>query len=491
MNSSVQPLLGSDIAAFVFAVLALLFFVLWRRDQERGMVWLAGAYAVLACRYAFDAQMLTTDVRVQPMSAFLLGVGGLLLNCGLLYYLASPASPQRWRLALVAALALIVPLSMLFGVLITRPWVHVPYALSLGVVVLASFEAARREPKAGHVWLALGMLAIPAVMIASTVLKGNSVDVRYYIMPPGLFFGIMLLTVSVLRRSRALQAEIAQRQDAERSLTALNASLEATVASRTADLQNMVAGLESFNRSVSHDLQGSLGGMAGLARVAQDAVQPDSCDLALARRLLPMIVSEAERSAALVTALLTLARVGDQHVHKTALDLHVLMDEVIASLTLGKPAAALPRFVINALPPVYADINLLRPALNNLIGNAVKFCGYRPQGAVDVRAWVDAATRETIIEVRDNGIGFCAGSAAQLFQPFVRLHGQDFAGHGVGLSIVRRAVERQGGRVWAESELGAGASFFLALPSPPVARPTVAQTLPPEARKTVALQAAE
>ena len=490
MNFSQQPLQGSDIAAFVFAVLALLFFVLWRRDQERGMVWLAGAYAVLACRYALDAQMLTTDVLVQPMSAVLLGVGGLLLNCGLLYYLASPRNPQRWRLTLVIALALIMPLLMLFGVLITRPWAHLPYALSLVLVVQATFEAARREPQAGHIWLALGMLAIPAVMVVSTVLKGNSVGVRYYIMPPALFFGIMLLTVSVLRRSRALQAEIAQRQDAERSLTALNASLEATVASRTADLQNMVAGLESFNRSVSHDLQGSLGGMAGLARVAQDAVQPESCDLALARRVLPLIVTEAERSTELVSALLTLARVGDQHVNKTAVDLNTLTQEVIASVSLGKLGAALPRFIINALPSVHADINLLRPALSNLIGNAVKFCGYRPQGSVDVLARVDAATKETIIQVRDNGIGFCDTSAGKLFQPFVRLHGQDFAGHGVGLSIVRGAVERQGGRVWAESELGKGASFFLALPSGVAVAPILAPTPIPALPKAVALQAA-
>ena len=135
------------------------------------MVWLAGAYAVLACHYALDAQMLPTDARVHPMSAFLLGVGGLLLNCGLLHYLASPRNPQRWRLTLVVALALIVPRLMVLGVSIFRPWAQVPYSLSLVLVVLATFEAARREPKAGHTWLAVGMFAIPTVMIASTVLS--------------------------------------------------------------------------------------------------------------------------------------------------------------------------------------------------------------------------------------------------------------------------------------------------------------------------------
>ncbi len=254
---------------------------------------------------------------------------------------------------------------------------------------------------------------------------------------------------------------------AEQALTALNASLEATVASRTADLQNIVAGLESFNRNVSHDLKGSLGGMARLARVAQDAVQSIGGDLAVARRVLPLIVAEAERSTELVSTLLTLARVSDLKVHKSAVDLNALIHEVIASMALVKPNVALPRFIVSTLPLVHADINLLRPALTNLIGNAVKFCGYRPQGCVDVQGRVDAATKEAIIQVRDNGIGFSGDSAGKLFQPFTRLHGDDFSGHGVGLSIVRRAIERQGGRVWAESKSGSGASFFFSLPGEP------------------------
>ena len=113
---------------------------------------------------------------------------------------------------------------------------------------------------------------------------------------------------------------------------------------------------------------------------------------------------------------------------------------------------------------MHADINLLRPALTNLIGNAVKFCGYRPQGCVDVQGRVDPVTHEVVVQVRDNGIGFCGDTAGQLFQPFTRLHGDDFSGHGVGLSIVRCAIERQGGRAWAESKSGSGASLFFSLP---------------------------
>jgi signal transduction histidine kinase len=465
MDFSRQPLQGSDIAAFVFAALALLFVVLWRRDRERGMGWLAIAYALLAVQYAINDVTLPTDARVNPVATTVLAIGGAALNCGLMYYLASPLYPKRWQLAVAVLPPLLPALCVLFTITLYRPWSFLPYAISLCMVIEAALEAARREPRAGHGWLALGMLAVPITLAVTIGWSSDSFYVRYYVLPPAIFFGLMLLTVSLLRRSKALEDENMRRTQAEQALTAVNASLEATVASRTADLQNIVAGLESFNRSISHDLQGSLGGMAGLARVAQDAVQPYGGDLTVARRVLPLIVAEAERSTELVGTLLTLARVSDQHVRKTTVDMNALTQEVIASMAQVKPNAAMPRFIVSELPTVHADINLLRPALTNLIGNAVKFCGYRPQGCVDVLGRVDALTGETIIQVRDNGIGFCGETATGLFQPFTRLHGDDFAGHGVGLSIVRRAIERQGGRVWAESKSGSGASFFFSLPA--------------------------
>lgn len=189
-----------------------------------------------------------------------------------------------------------------------------------------------------------------------------------------------------------------------------------------------------------------------------------------------------------MTALLTLARVGDQAVTKKQVDLNALTQEAIASATLAKSAEKQPRFIVGQLPPLHADAALLRPALTNLLGNAIKFCGYRPDGCVEVQARVGSDAQETIIQVRDNGVGFLAASANELFQPYARLHGDEFAGHGVGLSIVRRAVERQGGRVWAESELGKGASFFFSLPNVPTAE---VSALPPEfaeVKQAVALQ---
>jgi signal transduction histidine kinase len=475
-----RPLLATDIAAFVYLLLSVLFFVLWRRDREPGMGWLGSAYLLLTLIYAYPSAMMFADSRVHPIGGFLGGLANAALSCGIIYFLSSPGAPRRWLVMVAVTGCLFVPAALLLGFGLRHPWVRLPLIVTCIAIVIAAYDAFAKTEK-GQRWVVgavLGsMLAFPLTYTSALAAGVDVANARLYILFPGLLFGLLLLSVSMVRRSYALAAENRKRVNAEHALIAANASLEATVAHRTADLQNIVAGLESFNRSVSHDLQGSLGGMAGLARIAQDAVRPESCDLALARRVLPMIVKEAERSTELVTALLTLARVGDQHVSKTTVDLNALTQEVIASITLVKRDAALPRFVVNALPLVHADINLLRPALTNLISNAVKFCGYRPQGCVDVLARADATTQETIIQVRDNGIGFCAATASELFQPFARLHGQDFAGHGVGLSIVRRAIERQGGRVWAESELGKGASFFLALPSLPTELPTMARTL--------------
>jgi len=330
------------------------------------------------------------------------------------------------------------------------------------VLVFAALKAARGERSAGHEAIAFGMASLPVFLVLLLLGGLDSFYVRYYAVIPELSFGLILLTVSLLRRRRALEQEIERRNEAEQALTVLNASLEETVSQRTADLQNIVSALESFNRNVSHDLRGSLSGMSGLAHAANEALKNN--DTSVARRVLPLIANQAEQSSELVYALLTLARVGDHDMKKAQVDLNKLTEEVIASAALIKPASVMPRFIVSTLPPVYADASLLRPALTNLIGNAVKFCGYRPDACVEVLA--EADDRETIVQVRDNGIGFAHDQAATLFEPFKRLHGPDFVGHGVGLSIVRRAVERQGGRVWAEAAPNKGASFYFSLPNP-------------------------
>jgi signal transduction histidine kinase len=164
-----------------------------------------------------------------------------------------------------------------------------------------------------------------------------------------------------------------------------------------------------------------------------------------------------------MAALLSLARMGDAALQRQAVDLRRLVHQVVDQLRLEQGDRPMPQIeVAPELPSVNADPELLRPVLANLIGNAIKFT--RDAGAGRVQVDATSTADGVTVDVRDNGVGFDAEAAQRLFTPFVRLHEGQFDGHGVGLSIVRRAVERHGGRVWAESQPGQGAVFSFSLP---------------------------
>jgi signal transduction histidine kinase len=466
----VQPYQGTDVVAFVLGLLAVLCLVLWRRDHERGMGWFALAW------FAFSVVLLRTTQAPglsAPMGAYIapwggyyvvaLGLGSVAL--GMIEYLGLPEQLRRralWATLLpVVAYAALVAFVALTEVQILRMWMN----LSVGVCFVSlgglAWWAARREPQAGHAYVAVALWGIPLLSVALAVAKADPFALRYWSPLPVLVLALTLLTVSLLRRRHALEAEVVRRSAAEAGLTALNASLEQVVEQRTTDLRSMVDGLESFNRSVSHDLRGPLGGISGAARLASDALQRG--DDTLARRVLPLIADQAENSTRLVAALLSLAQVGDMALHVQAVDLRRLVAEVVDQLALERGAAKLPQIEIEALPQVNADPVLLQRVLANLIGNAIKFSRDGESGRIEIGA--TSTPGEVEVFVRDNGVGFEADKTAGLFAPFVRLHGSGFAGHGIGLSIVRRAVERHGGRVWAESQPGRGAVFRFSLPA--------------------------
>lgn len=241
---------------------------------------------------------------------------------------------------------------------------------------------------------------------------------------------------------------------------ALNTSLEHQVQQRTADLQSMIVGLESFNRTVSHDLRGPLSGIPGLAKMAHEALVRK--DDAMALHVLPVIAKQASDSGSLVQALLSLAQVGEAEFSAMPTDLDQVVQDTIRQLALAHPNWPIAAIHVHDLPTAEADPQLLRPVFSNLIGNALKFSRANESPRIDISARRDA--QGIVVQVRDNGLGFDPAAAPSLFEPFVRLHSQMVEGHGVGLSIVRRAVERHGGRVWAEAAPNEGASFFFTLP---------------------------
>jgi signal transduction histidine kinase len=238
-------------------------------------------------------------------------------------------------------------------------------------------------------------------------------------------------------------------------LQAVNETLEQRVKQRTSELHEIIEGLESFNRSVSHDLRGPLGGIAGAARMARDFMAHDNS--AGAQRLLEAIETQAEVSGKVVDALLALARTSDATLRTQRVDMNALVLEVIESMQQTRPGDALP-LSVGPLPSVDADPGLARQVFINLIGNALKFAAGAQAPRVEIGA--DVSFGEPVFFVRDNGVGFNAQSAQRLFKPFHRMHGPQFSGSGVGLSIVKRIVDRHGGTIRAESTPGAGATFF-------------------------------
>jgi len=328
----------------------------------------------------------------------------------------------------------------------------------LGVAVLA-FDRARQEPGNAHALLGIALLTLPALPFALAAGGVDPGDLKYYTGVAAIAFGMLVLTVSLLRRHRALAGEIERRTEAEAQLRDVNQRLEARVGERTAHLHELISGLESFNRGVSHDLRGPLGGMSQLARTAADAMTRG--DATLATRALPLIADQCDASVRMVNAMLELARMGDTPARREPVELSRVVESAIDEVRLAHPEARAATLRCSAMPGVLADPVLLRTALVNLIGNAVKFSSDAEQPHIEVNASVEG--RDVVVRVKDNGCGFPAELAPRLFEPFFRVPGSRPHGHGLGLSVARRAIEAMGGHIWAvpQAERGAELCFRL------------------------------
>jgi PAS domain S-box-containing protein len=229
---------------------------------------------------------------------------------------------------------------------------------------------------------------------------------------------------------------------------------------RTQQLEAANEALGSFTYSVSHDLRAPLRAIDGYAHILVEdhAAQlgPES------RRVLDVIRNNARQMGRLIDDLLAFSRLGRAELERATTDLAGLARSVLDELRRIEPERDV-LVTIADLPTAVADGNMLRHVLANLIGNAWKFTRNRTDATIEIGS--TEAGHETIYWVRDNGAGFDMQYASKLFRVFERLHrAEEFEGTGVGLAIVQRVVQRHGGRVWAESSPGAGATFSFALP---------------------------
>jgi light-regulated signal transduction histidine kinase (bacteriophytochrome) len=301
----------------------------------------------------------------------------------------------------------------------------------------------------------------------------TSLDVRELaVVNRGLAMAMVLLTAALmipLRRIRtALAASRARYEEvlegrllALEEIERLNTELEQRVQQRTGQLQAVNQELEAFTYSVSHDLRAPLRGMSGFARVLEedygDRLDEDG------RRYLEIIKSNAAQMGQLIDDLLSLSRLGRQPLRATTLSMESLVQEAFRQAAADAPDSPI-ELSVEPLPNCRGDANLVRQVLINLLSNAVKFS--RNAAAPRVEVGSKRENGEVAYFVRDNGAGFDMRYAGKLFGVFQRLHGPDeFAGTGVGLAIVKRIIDRHGGRVWAEGEVGKGATFYFTLGS--------------------------
>jgi hypothetical protein len=254
---------------------------------------------------------------------------------------------------------------------------------------------------------------------------------------------------------------VLERALALRRLRLENAALERQIRERTAELEATNKELEAFSYSVSHDLRAPLRHINGFAELL--VTSTNSTLSAEDRHCLDRIISSSKQMSLLIDDLLNFSRMGRTEMRRTRFNLGDLLEKVIHELqpeTEGRHIV----WKKNLLPEVMADPPLLRQVFTNLLLNAIKYT--RPRDPAEIEIGSQNGPDEVIIFVRDNGVGFDMQYADKLFGVFQRLHGrEEFEGTGIGLANVRRIISRHGGRTWAESKLGEGATFYFSLPS--------------------------
>ncbi|PTA67160.1 sensor histidine kinase [Deinococcus arcticus] len=253
----------------------------------------------------------------------------------------------------------------------------------------------------------------------------------------------------------ATSQDVTYRKQMEAELHALNASLEARVQERTAELEDVNSELEAYAYSISHDLRTPLRHIGSFADLLARSSAENLGDNG--RRYLGIIQDGAVKMEALIDGLLDFARTGRSELRPQAIDLPRVVRELIAEL----PGAEAATWELGDLGTVCGDLLGVRQVLTNLLTNALKYA--HPARPPRIEVWSQAGQGEQTVHVRDNGLGFDMTYAQRLFAVFQRLH-TEAPGHGVGLAIVKRIVTRHGGRIWAESVEGQGSTFSFSLP---------------------------
>lgn len=317
-----------------------------------------------------------------------------------------------------------------------------------------------------------GLREVPLIMLTaleerSAMIEGLGAGADDYIAKSSDF---QVLRARVRAQLRRRQFEDENRQIREQLLRTRVEAAEARAAREIAEararlveeLEKKNRELESFSYSVSHDLRAPLRAIDGFSQALLEDY--DHVLDGEAHNYIRRVRAAARRMGELIDDLLELSRVERAALHPERIDLSAIARQVAEAHQRAAPERDV-RLQIEEGLVAEADARLIRVLFENLIGNAWKFTSRTPQAIIEFG--VVSESEDRIFLVRDNGSGFDMAYASRLFAPFQRLHSdEEFPGTGIGLATVRRIVDRHGGRVWAEGELGRGATISWTLPEP-------------------------
>lgn len=241
------------------------------------------------------------------------------------------------------------------------------------------------------------------------------------------------------------------------------AALQAELVTQRAEMQALMA-------TVSHDLRAPLRHIVSYAQLVQEDAGP--LLNAEVQGFLATMTESARHMGRLLDGLGALAQLGSAPVTVEPVALQVLVDELVMQLTAQHPTRTLAWHIAPDLPTVQADAALLRQALRHVLDNAIKFTTPRDTTVITIRTVANdaadaASAGTTVLQVRDNGVGYNPAQQGALFQVFGRLHTtRQFEGTGMGLALTAKAVQRMGGTVTSEGVLDGGCCVTLRFPSP-------------------------